>query len=116
MRRFIEIAARVAGELFEAFIKELVDIEGTRHYRPIGAINGVGRIDRLHHKAITNAQALVGRLKFRAEIRHCAIMAAHAVEALQQRSGGRQLRSGSGLWNTGERFSGELVMSRSFWK
>ncbi len=80
----VEIAARVAGELFETFSVEFVDIKGTSYDRPIGAIDGVGRVDRLYDKAIANAEPLVGRLKFRAKIGFCAVAAAYSVETLEQ--------------------------------
>ena len=51
---FVKIATWVAGELLKSVIVEFVNIEWTRHYRAISAIDGESRVDRLYYKTIAN--------------------------------------------------------------
>src|SRR5207248_5590921 len=77
---FVVVAAGVAGKLFQSLAKKDVHVERAGDHRAIGAVEGVGRVDRLKYETIAYAQALVGWLKFQAEVGHGTVTAADTVE------------------------------------
>lgn len=82
------MAARVAGELAQTLVKRSVDVVGPGDDRPVGLVDRVRGVDHLHHISVSAAQALIGRLELRAEVRDRTVAAADTVEVRQQRSGG----------------------------
>src|SRR5438270_13219753 len=80
-------AAWVAGKLLEAVIEQAVDVEWTGDPGTIGVVDIVGRVHRLYYETVANAETLVGRLKFSAEVGFLAVAAAGSIEVLEQGTG-----------------------------
>ena len=113
----VEVAARIGREFLGAFVEQIVHVERSADDGAVATEDRERRVHRFEHEAVAFAQALIGRLELRVEVRDLAVAAARSVEVVQCRLGydrgrGDDPRSGDQRRGTGRGKSRRLPLAR----